>query len=97
MMEGKYKDLYNNYTNVIDSLKEWQMFYIKLFNVVNLPIPTEEFSYNVIFNNNYKEEIIHIVDYVLIIWRLFVCFLIQFVFYQLSGDTIFIEILKEEF
>jgi hypothetical protein len=60
-VESKHKDLITNYNSIIDALKEWQMFYIKIYNILNMPIPLNN-AYNQIFNDKYKEEMLAYIE-----------------------------------
>lgn len=56
-LQNKYKELTNSYEGIITIVKEWQIFYIKIFNLLNMPLPTHEGNSN-IFNEEYKKEIL---------------------------------------
>jgi hypothetical protein len=55
--EMKYKDLYENYNNLLEAIKEWQMFYIQVFSTLNMPLPVNK-PYNEAFNEKYKQLIV---------------------------------------
>jgi len=61
ILEHKYKELADDLESTQIEIKEWQLFYIKIFNILNLPIPLDE-GYDSIFKESYKKKILDSIE-----------------------------------